>query len=434
MPRHKVRHYRHLDVPLSGSRLTQILTSLVVSRHPFLPLIHRQTKSRKFDRKSSRFRTKTRDIYYCAHLDSAILEKYSEILGNLYESKIKALSVNGSVIAYRRLGRTVASFAKDVFDDIRTRGECVALTFDVSSFFDTLDHKILKKAMCELLACSKLDADWYAIFKYLTKFSYVEESELKRSFPLGDDAAGVNARSTPYCCIRDLKTKHSKIAIHRTSHTCGIPQGTPISALLSNIYMFSFDMTMEAFIANLNGIYRRYSDDIIVVVPAVYADRVSSEVEACIHELGLKINTEKGTVSSFSRNGDLHFCDKPLAYLGFVFDGQTVRLRGSAIARFTRKMRAYVHVKVGDYIDQKTTKNLAKFPKRQVYERYSHLGPRYRKKGGKLVYGNFYSYGKHMHDIFEGYSGIKRQLAILWPRLHKTIAVELKRKEIGHFS
>ena len=44
----------------------------------------------------------------------------------------------------------------------------------------------------------------------------------------------------------------------------GIPQGAPISSALANIYMLDFDLKVKNFVGE-NGIYRRYSDDMVVV-------------------------------------------------------------------------------------------------------------------------------------------------------------------------
>ena len=41
----------------------------------------------------------------------------------------------------------------------------------------------------------------------------------------------------------------------------GIPQGSPMSAILSNIYMLDFDKYCCELANNFGGIYRRYCDD-----------------------------------------------------------------------------------------------------------------------------------------------------------------------------
>jgi retron-type reverse transcriptase len=52
----------------------------------------------------------------------------------------------------------------------------------------------------------------------------------------------------------------------------GIPQGSPISALLSNIYMFSFDKHMKNYVDSIGGKYFRYCDDMLLIVPSEYRD------------------------------------------------------------------------------------------------------------------------------------------------------------------
>jgi hypothetical protein len=46
----------------------------------------------------------------------------------------------------------------------------------------------------------------------------------------------------------------------------GIPQGTPISAALSNAYMMPLDKRIVEARGSVGGLYRRYSDDILKFV------------------------------------------------------------------------------------------------------------------------------------------------------------------------
>ncbi len=45
----------------------------------------------------------------------------------------------------------------------------------------------------------------------------------------------------------------------------GIPQGVAVSAILANAYMLEFDKKNEDYVDKFNGLYSRYSDDIIIV-------------------------------------------------------------------------------------------------------------------------------------------------------------------------
>ncbi len=52
----------------------------------------------------------------------------------------------------------------------------------------------------------------------------------------------------------------------------GIPQGSPISALLSNIYMLEFDVLVKEKIMECKGSYFRYCDDILCIIPNEYEE------------------------------------------------------------------------------------------------------------------------------------------------------------------
>lgn len=60
-----------------------------------------------------------------------------------------------------------------------------------------------------------------------------------------------------------LFVKMDLIKTHQDSK--GIPQGTPISALLSNIYMVDFDLKAKEIIDRLGGKYYRYCDDMLFI-------------------------------------------------------------------------------------------------------------------------------------------------------------------------
>ena len=50
-------------------------------------------------------------------------------------------------------------------------------------------------------------------------------------------------------------------------NVCGIPQGSPISASLANIYMLEIDKYIYEYVKSYNGLYMRYCDDFIVIIP-----------------------------------------------------------------------------------------------------------------------------------------------------------------------
>ena len=55
--------------------------------------------------------------------------------------------------------------------------------------------------------------------------------------------------------------------IKRHQDNKGIPQGSSISACLANVYMLEIDRLINEFVVARDGIYRRYSDDFIIILP-----------------------------------------------------------------------------------------------------------------------------------------------------------------------
>ena len=113
-----------------------------------------------------------------------------------------------------------------------------------------------------------------------------------------------------------------------------------MSAVLSNIYMLTFDEVMSGWANSVGGLYRRYCDDIMVVVPPERADSTEFLVKALVQKLELTLNDDKTERVMFGPiQGTPAALDGALPYLGFVFDGQCVRLRQSSLDRYYGKMR-----------------------------------------------------------------------------------------------
>lgn len=79
-------------------------------------------------------------------------------------------------------------------------------------------------------------------------------------------------RAIAFCDLDGVKNiRHAGLIVGnqatlaRPKRRKGIPQGTPISAALANVYMLHFDKRINDAVKPLKGIYRRYSDDMIVV-------------------------------------------------------------------------------------------------------------------------------------------------------------------------
>lgn len=90
--------------------------------------------------------------------------------------------MNSCAIAYRRIPVSPDSesnkcnihFAKEVFEEVKSRANCVAVCYDIENFFPSLNHDYLKKCWCELFGADRLDEINYKIFKAITDYSFIE--------------------------------------------------------------------------------------------------------------------------------------------------------------------------------------------------------------------------------------------------------------------
>lgn len=364
----KVRNYAHFDDPLDQAALNAlVITPTMVAQHGFMPLLGYKKKSRKidFDVFPPLVKEKTRDIKYAGHLDSDIYATYAATLSDLYENTLSAHGLGSCVLAYRGgIGYNVP-FAKSLFSEIRERGDCVVLCMDVSKFFDTLRHDVLKAKLVQVLGCARLQNDWHAIFRRLTTFEHVDADELKARLgkPKGPRLCGID---TFRSVVRPM------IQINRLGH--GIPQGSPLSGLLANLYMLEFDATLNAWLTERGGSYRRYSDDIAVVLPnsSIEADFLSL-IRAETALIGLAINDAKTCRTEFVRSvvgltttGDL------LQYLGFTFDGSNIRIRAESMKAFYARMK----INIRRYVRAAKRKDIESgaIRKRVLIGRFTHWG------------------------------------------------------------
>ena len=193
----------------------------------------------------------------------------------------------------------------------------------------------------------------------------------------------------------------------------GIPQGSPISAVLSNIYLLEFDAKMHAAVVAHGGLYRRYCDDILFVVPNpdVRAE-VLSEMQRLLTNLGLVAHPEKTEAIDFPGANERLAGSKVLNYLGFTFDGVNKRIRPASVARYYKKMRRGVgRTKAIRWHADKKAQIWppSKLKCRRLHILYSYLGRH-----------NFLSYAFDAARIMKD-RGIKTQVKAHWKRLQELI-------------
>ncbi|MBS0354503.1 MAG: group II intron reverse transcriptase domain-containing protein [Proteobacteria bacterium] len=409
-PWYKPRGYVHFDSPLSLKTAEKLVTSPnTVACHAFYPLLRYTVESQKIEKNPTGMAVKRpikkRPISFAAHADAHIYSYYGSVLSSLYEARLKELGIEQSVLAFRALRKSNIHFANDAFELIKKMGQCVAFATDISGFFDNLEHRHLKKVWASLLGVTALPKDHYAVFKSLTHYSFVQREEVYRALGHSDN----NPPHFPerLCSAPDFRGKvRGAGIIEKHKDIKGIPQGSPISALLSNIYMLDFDQLLHAEINARGGHYMRYCDDVLCIVPTSKAADLHAVVEALIKRFGLTVNHDKTEKIDFQIHSGILTANRPLQYLGFNFDGTRKLIRSAAFARFSDKMRR------GVSLAMQTTKKHNKSRhapeeiwRKQLYERYSHLGKR-----------NFVRYGLRAARIMES-RAMYRQLRPLWRRL-----------------
>lgn len=331
-----------------------------------------------------------------------------------YEATIKARGLTDAVLAFRSLAKNNIEFAKDAFDEIRARGDCCALALDIKGFFDNLDHRQLKLKWKGLIEVDELPPDHFAVFKAITKYAFVERKEVFETLSISVHNPKNGRRRL--CGTQEFRTKVRGQGKIHTNSKKGIPQGTAISALLSNLYMLEFDTAVHKFVVEAGGRYMRYCDDILLIMPPNMEQDTLRFVHDEIKKLKLDINTKKTAVSSFkySATSGLQTCDTPLQYLGFLFDGRQIIIRSAAFAKFSERMNRGVSLAKQTMQSRNKMRNIKgaqerRLYKRKIFARYSHLGKR-----------NFLRYGYLAADIMES-AAIKRQLRPLWTRLVKAL-------------
>ncbi|MCG8883261.1 RNA-directed DNA polymerase (Reverse transcriptase) [Tenacibaculum finnmarkense] len=480
----KDRGYPHFSnkTPLSVRKKVESYVSnpQKVAKHSFLPLIFKEIKQRRYkesnfgDENSNKIRrshkklkdgkmisnTKIREILYATHIDAHVYSYYTQkIITPKYEAYLRKNELlSNAVTAYRRIEtddklkfKNNVHFAKDVFDEIKKRQNCVALVLDIENFFPSLNHKKLKLIWAKTLGCKTLPKNHYNLFKATTRFSYVKLNDLKTKNNHFDEKELAKHRksgkNTFFENIHGLLD--SDIIIHKNqkknknnNEPIGIPQGLPISALLANMYMLPFD---EAIINELTPkydvFYRRYSDDIVVLCDENLIDFVQKFIIYQVQKIDLTISAEKteteitlfkihnNRLQSFKiedKKGSYLSLQEnvPLNYLGFEFYGYQTLLKSKNLAQFYREMKQTVkrkHKRV-EHLKEKLLLDEAPLFKRKLYRLYSFKGVKSREIGiqKRKFRGNYLRYAYRASDDLNA-PEIKRQLRNHWKILQKTI-------------
>ena len=239
---------------------------------------------------------------YASHRDACILAKYSYELGLLLEDSYKSLGLDNSVIAYRKLGKANYHFASDAAKYALSLSPCIVLCFDITGFFDNLDHKILKERLKEILSVSEIPADWYKVFRHVTAYRKIERSALEEHPALALKMKEINKELI--ATIAEINSLGIQITVNPYRH--GIPQGTPISSSFSNLYMLHLDLAINNACKKHGALYQRYSDDLIIICKPDVETELTALLMGCIASHKLKMHPDKCAVLFSRLNKDSH--------------------------------------------------------------------------------------------------------------------------------
>lgn len=382
-----------------------------VAKHAFYPFIEfviltRRYRTEKIPNSTGKLvkrrkiiLPKKRPIKLSSHKDGYVYSYYARMLSDLYEGEFADEAFSKAVIAYRPNMGTNYSNAVDAFRFLQDVGAAKVITLDISSFFENLDHNQLKKKWQEVLGQNTLPKDHYKIFKSLTKYSTVKIEDVCDIFGLTDKQI-IKGQIDRVCSASDfralLRSATPKvISVH--SDPYGIPQGSAMSAVLSNIYMLDFDREIYELCERHGIFYRRYCDDIIFIQPLDGELDILEEARRVLKSNGpnLLIHGDKTKRSVY--DGE-RVSGAPIEYLGLTFDGEKVLIRNGSLAKFHRKLRVAVAYRKA-LAKRRNGRFAGQVFLRSLYRRYSW----------KLSGMSFHGYAKRV-DRSSELSGVKRQL------------------------
>lgn len=326
---YKQKVYSHIDgiirLNQKGQPKKKILdlinNKFEIKQHPFLPFIKFSIDFNKYDGHKKIKKFKSRTIMLTSHLDSLIYQKYANELSEKYEAlleKDSMLAVNEAAVAYRSGKGDNIDIAKKVIDKIWKDSDVWIIKGDFSDFFDSLNHRYLIKQL-RLVLGKEIEDDWWHVIRSLTyhycfinKYSVQDEQGNKQEgliniFNREHISLPKLESGDPYFhSLKDFDVfiKKNKGVVQKYSK--GIPQGNSMSAILANIYMLSFDEWMVNRIKVFRGMYQRYSDDFVIVIPKENLNeermnRFKDElVSKSTEELHVKIQPEKTKIYSYN--------------------------------------------------------------------------------------------------------------------------------------
>lgn len=345
------KSYQHIDYPLSKKEARNFLNSIYdwrnIKQHRFLPFISFEITFKKHPNKQKKHNVKNRKIELASHHDAGIYAYLAEKLNEAYDAYVEKANITEVAVAYRKnKGNSNITSAKEVLDFIDENEETWVMKGDFKGFFDNLNHFILNKNLLQVLNLDLKSMEgraWSAVIKKIEKYDWMDKNKLIDRMKMN----GMKAENKQGAYFNSLKEYGQFIQLNRDllhkNKKIGIPQGTSISAVLANVYMIVFDELVYNLISDFGGMYRRYSDDFIVIIPknrmceskfkkiaATIIEKSNSEIKLTIERNKTKLlNIHQGKVENLNTKKETS-----LDYLGFALQNNTVSIRSKSIYKF----------------------------------------------------------------------------------------------------
>lgn len=420
--KYRTKGYLHFDERIQiGHMKSNLINEDWIASYAFLPFIHFEMNFKRYvtikeiddqgqvTKRKERGKPKVRKIFYAANNQ-----------------------IDENVIAYRnnKLGQNNIDFSFEVFDHLFKFERAVVISSDFTKYFDNISHVTLKENIKRVLRVNTLNRDWYQVFKNLTKFTYVNREDIDR-FLEEKYGRKLNKKIKTHQIsrimepfeFREFKKNHIKKNPNQGPY--GIPQGSSLSAVCSNVLLIDFDKDISKWCKgkSANSMYRRYCDDLIVIIPIENKSEteftnIRDELFGIIDKYkndGLIVQPEKTEIRLWNGEKILDEQLQPsrLDYLGFVTDGQMIQLREKSLFNYyTRAYRKANTVKRIEYATERTGL------KRSLYDLYMHLGFEYKKLGNFVTYA--YKAHKKMCQL-PLKSLIKKQVKRHWGKIHRKL-------------
>jgi len=212
-------------------------------------------------------------------LDRVIQQAITQILSPIFDPTFSKHSYGF------RPNRNARQAVKQVNGYIKQNRK-IAVDVDLSKFFDRVNHDLLMTK----LAVQIKDKRLMKLIGHYFRAGIMEQGQLKPSKE-------------------------------------GVPQGGPLSPLLSNIMLDDLDRELE----KRNHTFSRYADDFIILVKSKRAGKrvlssITNYLKGC---LKLKVNTEKSQVVNVSQS----------KFLGFTFSRGNIQWHSITVHKFKQKVR-----------------------------------------------------------------------------------------------